>query len=79
MTTYFITPMSVTRSLFLAGLAECSTCGSFVKPSAMTSAFVRRFLPSSAKAFCMLCSTTTDYQLEPRRVVTTTTSADPTR
>jgi hypothetical protein len=77
MTTYFITPLSVTRSHFLDGLAECATCGAHVRPSLTTSTFVRRFMPSSAKAFCTICSTTTDYQLEPRRVVTTTTSADP--
>jgi len=75
MKTYSITPLLVTRSHFLDGLAECATCGSHVVPSATTSTFVRRFLPSSAKAFCALCSATTDYQLEPRRVVTTTTSA----
>jgi hypothetical protein len=74
MTTYFITPVSVTRSLFLEGLAECATCGAHVQPSAITRAFVRRIAASSASAWCAVCCNTTDYRLEPRRVVTTTTS-----
>jgi putative hemolysin len=79
MATYTITPLSVPRSHFLDGLAECATCGAHVQPSMTTSAFVRRSVASSASAFCAICGTTTDYQLEPRRVVITTTSADLTR
>jgi hypothetical protein len=79
MTTYAITPVSVTRSHFLDGLAECATCGACVQTSMTTSAFVRRSMASSASASCAICGTTTDYQLEPRRIVLTTPSADPTR
>jgi uncharacterized OB-fold protein len=74
----FITPLSVARSRFLEGLAECATCGSHVQPSAMTSAFVRQIAASSASAWCAACGTTTEYQLEPRRVVMTTTTVGPT-
>jgi uncharacterized OB-fold protein len=44
----------------------------------MTSAFVRQIAASSASAWCAACGTTTEYQLEPRRVVMTTTTVGPT-
>jgi hypothetical protein len=34
-------------------------------------------MASSASAWCTVCSTTTNYRLEPRRSQITTTSADP--
>jgi len=67
MNNYWTKPTSVLRGLFLDGHAECRTCHAHVRPSMVTSAFVRRATASKASAWCPVCSTTTDYDLEPRR------------
>lgn len=68
MNNYWIRPTPVLRTLFLDGHAECRKCQAHVRPNPVTSAFVRRATASTASAWCNVCSTTTDYRLEPRSV-----------
>ena len=68
MNNYWVRPTPVQRSLFLDGQAECRTCRAHVRPTMVTSAFVRKASASAASAWCDVCSTTTDNHLEPRCV-----------
>jgi len=68
MNNYWTRPTPVLRSLFLGDQAECRTCHAHVRPSIVTRAFVRKASASTASAWCTVCSTTTEYDLEPRCV-----------
>lgn len=60
-----ITPATFRRTEFLAGLAKCPNCSSFVQPSAGERSFVRLYASRIGQARCDVCYTVTDYRLEP--------------
>ena len=64
---HWTVPTSVARATFLDGRAECQKCGAHVRPSMETSAFVRISSASTGTAWCSVCCTRTEYDLEPRR------------
>ena len=69
MNNHSIAPTSVPQSFFLDGRAECGECGAHVRPSTATRALVRISNPPRGTAWCSVCCTTTDYELESRPVV----------
>lgn len=66
MNNHITTSITVPRSVFLEGHAECQRCQAHVRPSTTTSAFVRLAQASMASAWCTVCCSTTSYILQPR-------------
>lgn len=67
MDNYWVRPTTVQRTIFLDGQALCRKCKAHVRPSKAESAFVRLSGASTAIAWCSVCTTTTNFDLEPRR------------
>jgi hypothetical protein len=61
----WIPPVSVKRTVFLAGHAECTTCRAHVRPTPAAIALARVVTAKKATAWCSVCCTPTTYDLDP--------------
>jgi hypothetical protein len=68
MNNYAMSPTPVLRTLFLDGHAECRTCRAHVRPSKASVASARTSSARIESAWCSVCCTRTDYELQPRRM-----------